>query len=549
MMNFPAIPSAIRAILLRAFSVLIMLLVISCDRHSTAWPRLVEAEKHLEADFLDVAPLLDSLDASSLTVEDAALYAILKTQYDYKSRLHLTSDSLSLLATDYYGIPHRRDYRAAMAWYSLGCYCTNNGEDERGIDAYLNALHLFPDTLSRYYAFSYQNLGIQYLSHNMFPEALQHFMRFKQHPFCASDSVNVSVADLYIGQTYLFMLMPEEAARHFNAVLDNSYTSQRRERTTYFELAKEKYHLEHDTLTAMNYLNRYLSTGKSPYDSAAGYVLMGDIMHDSRQLDSALYYYNLSLRYTRDMSTRLRASQQLVYLGSQLGDKQLSEQNFALYEALRDTLFYRSEGAKMAKVENEHALALLQQKARSRQNIFLLSLAILLSLVALLLILRRNIRLHSSVRYSDQVAASQLAEIEVMDAHQGDEEAALLTEKRKERMELYRSHFRESKYYHLLMSPSMSSDYMAEFKRIPLTEIVDSIESMCRDFILELRRECPQLTRKDALLCACLMLHLPTLSVMNVEDCTDRALITRKSRVRKKLSDGWSRVLLDPVES
>ena len=34
---------------------------------------------------------------------EAALYALLRTQADYKCRVRLTSDSLILLATDYYG--------------------------------------------------------------------------------------------------------------------------------------------------------------------------------------------------------------------------------------------------------------------------------------------------------------------------------------------------------------------------------------------------------------------------------------------------------------
>lgn len=98
---------------------LAVLLLTSCARHSAVWPQLLEAEKLLDADLPAAAALIDSVDASPLRGEDAALYAILKTQADYKRYIPLASDSLPRVATDYYGTPRRKNYRAAMAWYTL----------------------------------------------------------------------------------------------------------------------------------------------------------------------------------------------------------------------------------------------------------------------------------------------------------------------------------------------------------------------------------------------------------------------------------------------
>ena len=127
--------------------------------------------ERLEAQ-LDTAPdavrlALDSIPFSSLGDEERALYAILRTQADYKCYVPLTTDTLIRYATDYYN-RNRKNYRAAMAWYSLGCVYTELKHDAAAVDAYLQAQSLFPDTAVQYYGLCYQNLGQHYLNKKMY---------------------------------------------------------------------------------------------------------------------------------------------------------------------------------------------------------------------------------------------------------------------------------------------------------------------------------------------------------------------------------------------
>ena len=539
------------------FLLLAVLMFTSCSRHSAVWPQLLEAEQLLETDLPSAGAMIDSLDATSLEGEDAALYAILKTQADWKRYHPLTSDSLPRLATNYYGTPYRKNYHAAMAWYSLGCYYTEQKDDEKAVGTYFNAFHLFPDTLSKYYALTTQNLGAHYLAHNMYSDALENLLRFKSHPLCFTDSSYTGYADYLLGQTYLQMQEPKLAEKYYYAVIENPYASKHFARMSLFQIAKQQLYLEHDTLSALSKLDTFIATGKTPAASYAGYVLKGDIMNSWHMPDSARFYYILSLGYGENIYTQCRAYQQLVNIGSQLGDRLLTDSCFARYEELRDSIFSMSERASLDNAKSEFSLRLLQQKTKSRQNMLLLSLAIILSLVALLILLRKNIKLLSKDHYHNNITKSQLADLETRDTpfreepsptpNQSKNELEALVKNRRDRMELYRGHFKETKHYHLLMSASVSHDYAARFASVPLPELVGEIESMCRDFILELRQECPELTSKDALLCACIMLKMPTLSIMNLEECTERALITRKSRVRRKLTDCWNLVIFDSM--
>ena len=113
-------------------------------------PQLERLETQVDSVPHLVAQALDSMPSRRFRGEPRALYALLRTQADYKSFVPITSDSLIRYATDYYD-GNRKSNRAAMAWYSLGCVYSEMKDDAAAIEAYLRAQSLFPDTTVRYY--------------------------------------------------------------------------------------------------------------------------------------------------------------------------------------------------------------------------------------------------------------------------------------------------------------------------------------------------------------------------------------------------------------
>ena len=99
------------------YSLLLATLCMGCGGHGH-----MRQLEQLEAQ-LDTAPevvrlALDSIPLASLSDEERALYAILRTQADYKCYVPLTTDSLIRYATGYYN-RNRKSYRTAMAWSVL----------------------------------------------------------------------------------------------------------------------------------------------------------------------------------------------------------------------------------------------------------------------------------------------------------------------------------------------------------------------------------------------------------------------------------------------
>ena len=151
-----------RSILLFPVAAILLVLSVSSCRDAGVRDALLRAEALMETDPHAARAILDSIASPNPPLKgrasestglpsfrrgkgEAALFALLKTQADYKCRVRLTSDSLILLATDYYGT-RRKTQRAALAQYYLGCAYKDMHRDLDAIEAQLRATTLFPDT-------------------------------------------------------------------------------------------------------------------------------------------------------------------------------------------------------------------------------------------------------------------------------------------------------------------------------------------------------------------------------------------------------------------
>ena len=100
-------------------SVLTILFLVLASCRDATYRELTRIEQLMETSPAQADTLLCSIPEPQ-SPSRKAWYAVLKTQTDYKLYQPITSDSLILTATDYFGTPYRsvsrlRRYRAAMA--------------------------------------------------------------------------------------------------------------------------------------------------------------------------------------------------------------------------------------------------------------------------------------------------------------------------------------------------------------------------------------------------------------------------------------------------
>ena len=278
--------------------IMIAAITVSCSDNSG----LDYMEQLIEADPAKADTLFNTFPVPEKS-RHRAWYAVLKTQAEYKCYKPVISDSLILTATDYYGTPYngpkKRRYRAAMAWYTLGCVYTVAQDDVNAIEAYLNAKNLFPDTLIRYYALMEQNLGIRFVSKEMNAEGLKYLTSSKKHSEQLSDSAMIAYASFQIGHTKMKELDYLAADSILTPLLNNSWLSPFWRKEIYLYFSRISTFYKKDYSESLYYLDLCLSDG---LEKGAAYNMKGIDFYYMNNLDSAFYYLYKSLKCKNGIS-------------------------------------------------------------------------------------------------------------------------------------------------------------------------------------------------------------------------------------------------------
>ncbi|MBR2395325.1 MAG: hypothetical protein IKB00_01820, partial [Bacteroidaceae bacterium] len=204
-------------------AIILSLLLIMLSCLSREHRNLDSVEYILEYDPVKADSILSSMPIPSAK-QDHAWYAVLKTQAEYKNYMPITSDSLILTATEYYGTRHKSNH-AAIAWYTQGCVYDELNNDVAAIEAYLKAKDLFPDTICRYYALTEQRLGKIYLSKRLFDESLSSFYNCRKIAETIKDSALIANSDYHISLIQLQYNHFDGLKDSFKELFENEYLS------------------------------------------------------------------------------------------------------------------------------------------------------------------------------------------------------------------------------------------------------------------------------------------------------------------------------------
>ena len=380
------------------YPILILLLLAagatSCGKR-TCRDTLLRAETLMETDPYAARDLLDSLERTEKenlqsstfnkqSKRDAALYAILRTQTDYKCYVPLTSDSLIRTAVKYYGTPHRKDYHAAMAWYSLGCVASERKEDIKAIDAYLHALELFPDPSVRYYMLAEQNVGIHYLNRQMLDDALATFRTCAVHLQAADKPKDLAYIGYYTALTHLYRNEFAEARKGFTETWENPYTSNYLKGESLLQLAKIALFDDKDYTKALDYIDRHITFTEYRY-LGVDYSLMGDAYQAMEEYDSAYQCYRLSLDYDNEVHTLCCDYKELTDLAPLTGHTDSLATYVAQYTLLLDSIGELRRTEEITSLQNNHTLE-LERRQMSYQRHWTWALTLFIILIVSLLL-------------------------------------------------------------------------------------------------------------------------------------------------------------------
>jgi tetratricopeptide (TPR) repeat protein len=463
--------------------------------------RLSQAEMLMETDSKAADSILINMPIPTRQ-RDRAWYAVLKTQADYKQYKPITSDSLILTATDYYGTKIRgsknRRYHSALAWYSQGCVYSGLHNDFSAIDAYLKAKDLFPDTLIRYYALAEQKLGKHYLNRMMLDEANKQFNNCIINAQRLQDAKMTNYAFFHIGLCALYSKDYVLADKIFKEIIENDKYSHSQRSVGTIQLAKINLYYYNKNSDAMDLINRYLDIAKGS-EYGPGLSVKADIFYNQKEYDSAFYYYTESMKYYDEPYTRCSNADRLSELSDILGYSIESIHWHKLYSDLRDSIYVIERTREIEELQFNHNKEIVQETIAHKQRRFIIiGLSSLLSIALLfllfftlyksrerkkimekqeeLLLQEKEIR-----RSSIQVLQARVSELSVNDL----EARLVLLELYKKRLNVCRNRFCNTDSFKKLLSfkQNMESgnlnrkdkDYLFEQLKLSYTESMSDI--------------------------------------------------------------------------
>ena len=521
------------------YCLLLMTLCLGCGGRRYM-PQLERLEAQVDSVPHLVAQTLDSMPSRKFRGEPRALYALLRTQADYKCFVPITSDSLIRYATDYYD-GNRKSYRAAMAHYSLGCVYSELKDDAAAIEAYLRAQSLFPDTTVRYYRLCYQNLGHHYLKKNMADEALKAYTLYHN----TVEDCDHLYADIKLAQAYIRKRMPE----HSSKILDNLMLNIKNIdplslKAILFELGKIEFIFNDNYDKAEFYFDQLIAL----YDEGkvdAAHWFKGAIAELRGEKDTASKYFQLTLKESNETYLQYNCARSLIYLTiDSIAQPELYDY-VKLFEQMSDSINRIERRTEIDEIHTAHAMELHQRELSEKHRRFMyistLVLVCLLATIAVGVLLIERRRKQHYLRLQQELQRNQAKVYKMYESIEAKRDNGALM--REQVLTLYRANLeasielfhRESWHRRLQQLSELRSKDVPSFTLKEREQLTEVLERCFITVITNLRDEAAKqdgrLSAEDIHLCLLLSLGY---SIGVIRECQAASSddVIRKRRVR-----------------
>lgn len=501
------------------FSILFVL--AGCSK--SGFNRLKSIEKILDVNPVEAGIRLDSIEPSNLHGKWLAMYAMLRTQADYLTGKSFTSDSLARIATGYWN-SRKKDYHAAMSWYSLGCVYSDMGKDPEAIYALLKAKELFPDTLSAHYMGSMYLLGKHFNCRKLYDDAISAFSTCKRAYERIGEVRNVSLSEYNIGISYFGKKEYTKAREIFEHLLTDSNLDADNRNSCYLYLAhvENGLHGKEGNRKELELVNLYLDGCTDEESRIPGYALKGIALYYSYQTDSAFEYLRIAHDGAQDMDTRILAVKGLEWVAIQMRNYQAAWNAEILNKQYQEELNKMSNLSEITQIQLQHNDEIQNQRFRSRvSKIILVSISLVILLIALAVIF--------NIQRDRKREAYYLKKYEDFVQKQMEDKATAKGNRLTEACEAFRGGIAFNLIGDVIMQHR-------SFRQEERDVVVHDINLYFASLIAALRDEAGKLGQQDINLLFCTQLGFDQEVIADIM-CTSRSnLRSIKSRLRSKIS-------------
>lgn len=536
----------------------LFIVLAGCQQNDKYTALLLQADSIMNVRPDSALALLNLIQfPQEMKTADRALYSLLFTQAEQKNRISHTNDSLIRIAVDYYKDKDDKE-QETKAYYYLGCVYQDIGDIVGATDAFLKALNINPQVINdtERLTMIYENLAECYQSQGFYDKAMEMYRISYKTNINHNEEKNILFSLQGIGEVFMYQHQWDSAAYYYNEIIeksraigDSSWISIGISNLAHVYYNQKKYpEAYHTALKSIHNNNE-----DKENEITSKYILLGDILIQLGQYDSARYY--LSLNSIKE-DPFLRASRHfsLYELEKKCGKYKEATQYIDTYTTLYDSLREEKNKEEIAKLINSYTIERYKreisekQKHQTRISISF-SILIIISILFIFLMIDRHrkqeyIGLHKSLMKKRGEIMKMQEELNNMDVNHSpnsiqekENKQNILKQLQKEKFYYSIQLFQKTSYYKTIQE--LKQKRRIEEKVFTSGErglLWDCIYQIFSDTMSYLKAQCPELTREDLLYCIFYLLGYSNSIIIICTGSNANALKSRKNRLKNKMT-------------
>ena len=536
----------------------LFIVLAGCQQNDKYTALLLQADSIMNVRPDSALALLNLIQfPQEMKTADRALYSLLFTQAEQKNRISHTNDSLIRIAVDYYKDKDDKE-QETKAYYYLGCVYQDIGDIVGATDAFLKALNINPQVINdtERLTMIYENLAECYQSQGFYDKAMEMYRISYKTNINHNEEKNILFSLQGIGEVFMYQHQWDSAAYYYNEIIeksraigDSSWISIGISNLAHVYYNQKKYpEAYHTALKSIHNNNE-----DKENEITSKYILLGDILIQLGQYDSARYY--LSLNSIKE-DPFLRASRHfsLYELEKKCGKYKEATQYIDTYTTLYDSLREEKNKEEIAKLINSYTIERYKreisekQKHQTRISISF-SILIIISILFIFLMIDRQrkqeyIGLHKSLMKKRGEIMKMQEELNSMDMNHSpnsiqekENKQNILKQLQKEKFYYSIQLFQKTSYYKTIQELKQKRRIEEKVFTSGERELLwDCIYQIFSDTMSYLKAQCPELTREDLLYCIFYLLGYSNSIIIICAGSNANALKSRKNRLKNKMT-------------
>ena len=536
----------------------LFIVLAGCQQNDKYTALLLQADSIMNVRPDSALALLNLIQfPQEMKTADRALYSLLFTQAEQKNRISHTNDSLIRIAVDYYKDKDDKE-QETKAYYYLGCVYQDIGDIVGATDAFLKALNINPQVINdtERLTMIYENLAECYQSQGFYDKAMEMYRISYKTNINHNEEKNILFSLQGIGEVFMYQHQWDSAAYYYNEIIeksraigDSSWISIGISNLAHVYYNQKKYpEAYHTALKSIHNNNE-----DKENEITSKYILLGDILIQLGQYDSARYY--LSLNSIKE-DPFLRASRHfsLYELEKKCGKYKEATQYIDTYTTLYDSLREEKNKEEIAKLINSYTIERYKkeisekQKRQTRISISF-SILIIISILFIFLMIDRHrkqeyIGLHKSLMKKRGEIMKMQEELNSMDMNHSpnsiqekENKQNILKQLQKEKFYYSIQLFQKTSYYKTIQELKQKRRIEEKVFTSGERELLwDCIYQIFSDTMSYLKAQCPELTREDLLYCIFYLLGYSNSIIIICAGSNANALKSRKNRLKNKMT-------------